>query len=215
MPFFYYIHTCPNGKRYIGTTHNNVNLRWKNGEGYKTQIKFYRAIQKYGWNNIKHEVYEANTESEMYYAERYLIAFFQTMKEEFGYNVSSGGEYSSVGCTISEAHKLAISKKNKNRKHTEEEKKSISQKNKGRNAGEKNGMYGRRGCLSPRYNQHLSEKSKNQISESLKEHYKKYGSKNKNKSKPKYQWLTPQGEIVEMSLGNAHQHHPDWVIYKR
>jgi hypothetical protein len=51
-----YQHTLPNGKVYVGITKRKVNLRWNRGNGYKTCPKFYNAICKYGWNNIKHEI---------------------------------------------------------------------------------------------------------------------------------------------------------------
>ena len=56
MTYCVYKHTCPNGKVYIGITNQNPYRRWKNGYGCKGQSAFYQAIQKYGWNNIKHEI---------------------------------------------------------------------------------------------------------------------------------------------------------------
>ena len=51
-----YKHTCPNGKVYIGITRLNPLDRWGGGFGYQTQVYFWRAIVKYGWINIKHDV---------------------------------------------------------------------------------------------------------------------------------------------------------------
>lgn len=48
-----YCHTFPNGKRYVGIS-SDCEKRWRNGKGYETQPKMNRAIQKYGWENIKH-----------------------------------------------------------------------------------------------------------------------------------------------------------------
>ena len=43
-----------NGKIYIGQTcRKNVNQRWRNGRGYINNVAFYRAIQKYGWDNCQ------------------------------------------------------------------------------------------------------------------------------------------------------------------
>ena len=47
-----YKHTTPNNKVYIGITCKDPNSRWRNGEGYATQKYFYKAIKKYGWDNI-------------------------------------------------------------------------------------------------------------------------------------------------------------------
>ena len=56
--FMVYKHTFPNGKVYIGiTSKKKPNQRWESGTGYsKNQIVMYNAIQKYGWDNIKHEI---------------------------------------------------------------------------------------------------------------------------------------------------------------
>lgn len=61
-----YIHTNKiNNKVYIGQTGKSLNDRWrKDGSGYLQKRKngvyyqplFARAIQKYGWDNFKHEV---------------------------------------------------------------------------------------------------------------------------------------------------------------
>ena len=51
-----YVHTAPNGKRYVGITRQKLNRRWRYGEGYKRCVYFYKAIKKYGWDNITHQV---------------------------------------------------------------------------------------------------------------------------------------------------------------
>ena len=89
-----YIHLFPNGKRYVGLTMRDVNKRWLNGRGYRTQKVVYNAILKYGWDNISHIVYECDTESEMKYLERYLIAYYNTTDHIYGYNVTEGGDAS-------------------------------------------------------------------------------------------------------------------------
>lgn len=50
-----YIHKFPNDKVYIGITSQDVNKRWRQGEGYKDQF-VYKAILKYGWKNILHQI---------------------------------------------------------------------------------------------------------------------------------------------------------------
>ena len=50
-----YVHTNKaNGKKYIGITCRNPEVRWRNGAGYKRHPKFYAAIQKYGWDGFTH-----------------------------------------------------------------------------------------------------------------------------------------------------------------
>ena len=51
-----YKHTSPSNKVYIGITSQEPERRWQNGYGYATQQLFWRAIQKYGWDNFKHEI---------------------------------------------------------------------------------------------------------------------------------------------------------------
>ena len=62
--FKVYIHTFPNNKVYVGITSSNENIRWrKNGTGYKKQ-HVYKAIKKYGWENVKHEILYKNLTKE-------------------------------------------------------------------------------------------------------------------------------------------------------
>lgn len=88
-----YVHTCPNGKRYVGQTIVPVEKRWRKGFGYKSHNKhFFRAITKYGWDNIDHTIYQVNSKEEMDYLEKYLIAFYNTTDHNCGYNKTIGGE---------------------------------------------------------------------------------------------------------------------------
>lgn len=117
MKYWVYEHIFPNGKRYIGlTTKTNPKRRWRNGGlAYKGQFVF-KAIQKYGWKNIKHLLYECDSEKEMKYLERYLIAYYDTTNSKNGYNITPGGEYFANFT---------------GHKHTESTKKLLSQKSLG------------------------------------------------------------------------------------
>lgn len=125
-----YEHIFPNGKRYIGVTKQSVNKRWGNGNGYKDCPKVYGAIQKYGWENVKHNIlYEGLTKTEAESKEIELIAFYNTTKE--GYNIEYGGNV--VG-THSEETKRKISEGNKGKKKgpcSEERKRKLSKLNSG------------------------------------------------------------------------------------
>ena len=57
-----YMHTFPNGMRYVGITEYGdcPNERWKNGFGYEKNKVMFSAIVKYGWDNIKHEILQDN-----------------------------------------------------------------------------------------------------------------------------------------------------------
>lgn len=52
--YYIYVHTSPNGRKYIGMT-TNIKNRWKVNR-YKCNKQFYDDIIKYGWDNIEHEI---------------------------------------------------------------------------------------------------------------------------------------------------------------
>lgn len=131
-----YIHLFPNNKRYIGVTINPTYVRWGgDGRGYKPQPHLYNAIKKYGWDNIEHIVYEVDTESEMFYLEKYLISYYQSNNPKYGYNKSTGGDRGGLGNHISEWHKERIRESNHTRIVSEETKLKISSSKKGRRVG--------------------------------------------------------------------------------
>lgn len=91
--YYVYCHTFPNNKKYIGITCKKPNVRWgKNGNGYKTQF-VYRAILKYGWENVKHEILFNNlTKEEAEQKEIELISVCQSNNLFYGYNIEGGGK---------------------------------------------------------------------------------------------------------------------------
>ena len=63
--YMVYMHISPSNKRYIGiTSMNDENIRWQNGNGYKHNKHFYRAIEKYGWDNFQHIIIARNLTKE-------------------------------------------------------------------------------------------------------------------------------------------------------
>ena len=86
-----YCHIFPNGKKYIGITKTGTDKRWRNGAGYNSQPKIARAIAKYGWENVTHEVLAVGLDrdkaNEM---EQYYIAKYDTYNN--GYNATIGGD---------------------------------------------------------------------------------------------------------------------------
>ena len=89
-----YMHTNKlNNKKYIGITCRPVEVRWRDGKGYKLNRHFWSAIQKYGWDNFIHEILALNlSKEEAQKLEVELISVYNTTDENFGYNVSIGGE---------------------------------------------------------------------------------------------------------------------------
>lgn len=111
-----YMHTSPSGKVYIGQTCRKPEIRWgKDGIGYSGNDYFYKAIQKYGWQNFEHEIIASNlTQDEANNFEELLIKEFDSTNPEKGYNLAFGGN---------------------NHKLTEEQKRKQSESMKGKNKG--------------------------------------------------------------------------------
>ena len=88
-----YIHISPSNKYYVGITCQSYNQRWRNGNGYSYNTHFYRAIQKYGWDNFRHEIFAKHlTKDEACDMEKILIKELKSNDYHYGYNLCSGGE---------------------------------------------------------------------------------------------------------------------------
>ena len=135
-----YMHKAPNNKVYIGVTKLTLQQRWgKDGSGYHTQTLFWRAIQKYGWNNFTHIIIATGLEkNEAFDLEVKLIAEYKSNDSKYGYNQSIGGEKGPNGCH----HKLSL-----------ETRKKMSDS--------------RLGTNHPMYSKHHTEESKNKIRNSM------------------------------------------------
>ncbi len=120
-----YIHIFPNNKKYVGITLQKPKQRWRKGNRYNDYMK--KAIAKYGWENIEHEIlYENLTKEEAEQKEIDLIKEYKTNNRKYGYNIANGGFHQG---NVSEETKEKISKSNKGKvswckgkKFTDEEK---------------------------------------------------------------------------------------------
>lgn len=136
-----------NGKKYVGITSKpKPEDRWKNGCGYKENTHFRSAIQKYGWDSFDHIILcDGLSEKVAKEMEIALIAWWGTMNNSKGYNMTAGGD-GTVGAYPSEEsrRKHAISSMRENlseetlrkrsealrgRKFTEEHKRKIGDAN--------------------------------------------------------------------------------------
>lgn len=141
------MHICPNNKKYIGITSQKVLKRWAKGLGYAGCPKFYKAIQKYKWENIKHEIlYKYLSKEEAEQKEIELIKQYNTTNDNFGYNLAFGGNTT------------------KGYKYTNEQRKKLSISHKGKHIGKKNGRYGK----------HCSEETKLKIKNTLIKKYNEH-----------------------------------------
>ena len=136
-----YKHTTPSGKIYIGITHLKPEYRWNHGRGYKSNAHFYKAIQKYGWDEITHEIIATGlTEGEALVLERDLIVSLKAYDKQFGYNKALGGHIQSEASRrqIGETRKARGYTSHTKGKHlSEETKRKISEANKGKTKGRK------------------------------------------------------------------------------
>ena len=138
MGYTVYRLTSPSGKIYIGITSRSVKQRWNNGRGYTRCRAMYKAIKKYGWENIKKEILlENTTESEAKSLEKLLIKLHRSNERGYGYNLTEGGD-GTVGCYPSEETRRKMSESRKGKKfpnrqrfYSNEERKRLSERLKG------------------------------------------------------------------------------------
>ena len=193
-----YLHTTPSGKYYVGITSTEVDKRWQHGQGYRSQF-FYKAIEKYGWDNIDHEIVASNlTKEEAENFEIKLISELHSNEKDFGYNIEKGGNHQGkhseetkrkiseatkgennprYGVVLSEETKYKIGIGNKNKIISEETKRKISEAHKGKKKSplseeaKKNISNGRKGKGIGR-SVVITEETKQKMSEAKKGKYK-------------------------------------------
>lgn len=150
-----YKHTTPNNKVYIGITLLSPNIRWANGRGYRNQY-FNKAINKYSWDKIKHEIIaDGLSKEEAEKMEIELIRVYKSNNSKYGYNITDGGI--SIG------------------KHSEQ----TIEKLKIVNAGTSNGFYGKKHSESTRNKISVAMKGKRKTNE----HKQKMKESNKVRNK--------------------------------
>lgn len=120
-----YRHTSPSGRVYIGiTSKEDVRQRWKYGEGYRLCRMFNKAIKKYGWKNIKHEVlFRGLSEDRAKNLEIALIRHYKNLG--ISYNITNGGQ-GILGMKFSEESKEKMRKAKLGRTLPEETKRKMS-----------------------------------------------------------------------------------------
>lgn len=102
-----YRHMFPNGKVYIGQTCQKPEHRWNNGKGYTSPFIF-NAINKYGWENIQHEVlFTGLDQLNADIIEEDLIFYYKQIGKS--YNLATGGKVNR-GWKYSEESKKKLSK---------------------------------------------------------------------------------------------------------
>ncbi len=137
MSYCIYKHTSPSGKVYIGQTCQKPEQRWKNGNGYSNNQYFTRAIQKYGWDNFKHEIlYSDLSKNKADKIEVELISKYDSTNPKYGFNIENGG-YGKGKHSFETLKKMSENRKgvpvwNKGVPMSKEQKELLSKINKGR-----------------------------------------------------------------------------------
>lgn len=207
--YIYKITNITNNKIYIGK-HSTDNLN----DGYMGSGKIIKqAIKKYGLENFTKEyLVFCDKEDKLNWFEIFYIRKYGSTNADIGYNISYGGDgllgvimteeqkkkisESMKGKTFSAEHRIHISEVRKGMKFSDEHRIHISESKKGKRFSPntefkkgsepwnkgKKGLYS--GCNHPMFGKHHK----------------------------KYKWITPSGEIKEMSLCAAHRHHTDWTL---
>ena len=163
-----YRHTSPSSKVYIGITYQKPERRWSNGNGYKDSPKFYNAIQKYGWNNFKHEIlYSGLNEISAKMIEEDLIYYYKSLN--ISYNISAGGD-GSRGVIMSEETRLKMSNAKKGKHLSEETKEKLSKSRIGKSSGTRSEETRKKMSEAAKNRKPVSEETKKKISEAKKGH---------------------------------------------
>lgn len=171
-----------NGKIYIGQTCKTLKARADNGKGYIRCPHFWRAIQKYGWDNFEGEIIaDELTLDEANELETSLIKSLNSIDPSIGYNNREGG---SNGAMTEEAkRKIGAAHKGIGHVCSEETKKKVSESLKEYYKTHKHPCTGthysderrkkisetRKGVNSPSYGKHHTEEAKRKMSEKQKE----------------------------------------------
>lgn len=125
-----YVHVNKtNGKRYVGITSVNVSQRWRNGNGYRRQRRFFSAIKHYGWDGFDHIVLESGlTKEEAERREEETIREYKANNPLYGYNIENGG----VIRKLTEEQKEHLRQMNIGRKFTPEARRKLREAHAGK-----------------------------------------------------------------------------------
>lgn len=167
----YKIENKINHKVYIGQS-IDIYTRWynhkyclRNGTHYNLHLQ--NSWNKYGEENFDFCIIKQCDKNELDAFEIKYISQYKSYDENFGYNLTFGGE---IGIPNSETRKKfsEVNSAENNpmfgKHHTEETKKKISEMK----IGSKNAMYGKRGELSPNYGRKHTDEEKRRMSETQK-----------------------------------------------
>ena len=119
-----------NNKIYIGITSKGLSARWKehlyNAE-HGCPFKLHNAIRKYGKENFSIELIDfCNSWEELEEKEKQYISEYNTLSDEFGYNMTEGGD-GTIGRYVTEETREKIRQKAIGREISEKTRDKLSE----------------------------------------------------------------------------------------
>lgn len=127
-----------NNKVYIGITSKGLSARWKEhlwSAEHNCPFKLYNALRKYGKDNFTIELIDyGNSWDELTKKEKFYIAQYRSNEDEFGYNLTEGGD-GTIGRIVSDETREKIRQKAIGREVGEETRKKLSEAGKVRTEG--------------------------------------------------------------------------------
>jgi len=93
----YCIKNTVNGKLYFGQTSSQLRVRWNHhvytARHRKRTSKLHNALRKYGDESfVVFEIFHTESKEELDSREKFLIEFYKTTDDKYGYNITEGGE---------------------------------------------------------------------------------------------------------------------------
>ena len=208
--YYIYMHKNKiNGKIYIGQTCQKPEYRWNNGKNYINCSYFYKAIQKYGWDNFEHIILEENlTLEQANEKEEYYIKLYNSINPEKGYNLQKGGNNKEVSELTKEKCRLHALNLWANEEHKQKMSEIMKQK------WQDPEYIKKQQDFHKNYKHEISEEGKKRISEAR----KKYIQENGTPTQGKGHTLKTRKKISEAQKGENNsmygKHHTEeWKAY--
>ena len=207
--YIYKITNITNGKIYIGK-HSTDDLN----DGYMGSGKIIKqAIKKYGIENFTKEyLVFCDKEDKLNWFEIFYIKKYGSTNSDIGYNISYGGD-GLLGIIMTEEQKKKISEKLKGKTFSAEHRIHISEVRKGMKFSDEHRIHISESKKGKRFSPNTEfKKGSEPWNKGKKGLYSGCNHPMFGKHKQKLKWVTPNGDIKEMDIGNAHKHHPDWTL---
>lgn len=123
-----YVHTTPDGRKYVGCTSQEPEKRFNHGRHYGHCRLFKEAIKEFGWCNITHEVIDTtDSKEEALKLEAHYILLYRSNEREFGYNLKVLDKHNSESKQKMSTSRIGVNTWSKGRKLSDETKHKMSE----------------------------------------------------------------------------------------